>query len=65
MQERIVLSRSSDSWRNGTDQMKYTADYAKEKIMNTVKELRHAAKMSQNKFAAYLGIPVSNIQNNS
>ena len=31
--------------------------------MNTVKELRHAAKMSQNKFAAYLGIPVSNIQN--
>ena len=31
--------------------------------MNTVKELRTAAKMSQNKFAAYLGIPVSNIQN--
>ena len=31
--------------------------------MNTVKELRNAAQMSQNKFAAYLGIPVSNIQN--
>ncbi len=31
--------------------------------MNTVKELRNAAKMSQQNFAAYLGIPVANIQN--
>lgn len=31
--------------------------------MNTVKELRTAAKMSQKKFASYLGIPVANIQN--
>lgn len=31
--------------------------------MNTVKELRTAAKMSQKKFASYLGIPLANIQN--
>ncbi len=30
--------------------------------MNAIKELRNATKMSQNKFAAYLGIPVANIQ---
>lgn len=32
-------------------------------VMNTVKELRNATKMSRNKFAEYLGIPVSNIKN--
>ena len=31
--------------------------------MNTVKELRDAAKMSRNKFADYLGIPLSTITN--
>ena len=30
--------------------------------MNTIRELRNATKMSQNRFAAYLGIPVANIQ---
>ena len=30
--------------------------------MNTIKELRTTTKMSQNKFATYLGIPVANIQ---
>lgn len=30
--------------------------------MNTIKELRNTTNMSQNKFAAYLGIPVANIQ---
>lgn len=30
--------------------------------MNVIKELRSTTKMSQNKFAAYLGIPVANIQ---
>lgn len=32
-------------------------------VMNAVKELRNATKMSRNKFAEYLGIPVSNIKN--
>lgn len=31
--------------------------------MNAVKELRSTTKMSQSKFATYLGIPVANIQN--
>ena len=31
--------------------------------MNTVKELRKATKMSQQNFAAYLGIPIANIKN--
>ena len=30
--------------------------------MNAIKELRNTTKMSQNNFAAYLGIPVANIQ---
>ena len=30
--------------------------------MNAIKELRNTTNMSQNKFAAYLGIPVANIQ---
>ena len=30
--------------------------------MNTIKELRTTTKMSQSKFATYLGIPVANIQ---
>ena len=30
--------------------------------MNAIKELRSTTKMSQNKFATYLGIPVANIQ---
>ena len=30
--------------------------------MNVIKELRNTTKMSQNNFAAYLGIPVANIQ---
>ena len=30
--------------------------------MNAIKELRNTTKMSQNKFANYLGIPVANIQ---
>ena len=30
--------------------------------MNTIKELRNTTKMSQSKFAMYLGIPVANIQ---
>ncbi len=30
--------------------------------MNTIKELRSKTNMSQSKFAAYLGIPVANIQ---
>ena len=30
--------------------------------MNAIKELRSASKMSQNRFATYLGIPVTNIQ---
>ncbi len=30
--------------------------------MNAIKELRITTKMSQNKFASYLGIPVANIQ---
>ena len=30
--------------------------------MNAIRELRSTAKMSQNKFAAYLDIPVANIQ---
>ena len=35
----------------------------KEAPMNAVKELRSATKMSQSRFATYLGIPVANIQN--
>ena len=31
--------------------------------MNAVKELRSTTNMSQSRFAAYLGIPVANIQN--
>ena len=30
--------------------------------MNAIKELRNTTRMSQNKFATYLGIPVANIQ---
>ena len=30
--------------------------------MNTIKELRSTTKMSQSRFATYLGIPVANIQ---
>ena len=30
--------------------------------MNAIKELRNTTKMSQSKFATYLGIPVANIQ---
>ena len=30
--------------------------------MNAIKELRTTTKMSQSKFASYLGIPVANIQ---
>ncbi len=30
--------------------------------MNAIKELRNTTQMSQNRFAAYLGIPVANIQ---
>ena len=30
--------------------------------MNAIKELRSATKMSQSRFATYLGIPVANIQ---
>lgn len=30
--------------------------------MNAIKELRNTTKMSQNRFATYLGIPVANIQ---
>ena len=30
--------------------------------MNAIRELRNTTKMSQNKFATYLGIPVANIQ---
>ena len=30
--------------------------------MNAIRELRSTTKMSQNKFATYLGIPVANIQ---
>lgn len=30
--------------------------------MNAIKELRNTTNMSQNRFAAYLGIPVANIQ---
>ena len=32
------------------------------KKMNAIKELRSATKMSQSRFATYLGIPVANIQ---
>ena len=30
--------------------------------MNAIRELRNTTNMSQNRFAAYLGIPVANIQ---